>query len=200
MLVQVPKHHNSVLASRSAQSTIRADGNSVDIPSMAQVIDLELGSGSLEVPDLDHLVPASTDNLRTFMIGAEADSRDPFSVPSQGSVTTASRLSNQITLAFTTSVPDLDGLITATRDDQTVIRAERGAQDISSVTDELANTLTSAQVPQAHSLVPGSSQGILTVLAQANILDKVIVTLEGTLRGTVAFTITSQVPNDGSLV
>lgn len=200
MLAQIPQHDNSVLASRSAQSTIRADSNGVNESGVTQVIDLKLGSGSLEVPDLDHLVPASGDNLRVGSIGGETDSRDPFSVTGKGSSVSTTRLSNQVTLAFTTRVPDLDGLITATGDNQAVIRGEAGRQDISSVANELANSLTRAQVPQAHSLVPGGSQGVLAVLAQSDILNGVIVTSQGALRDTVAFTITSQLPNDGSFI
>jgi len=109
-------------------------------------------------------------------------------------------LSDKITLAFTTSVPDLDGLITRTGNNQTVIRRERSRQNVSSVTDKVADSFTVAQVPKTHGLIPRSGQGILSILREGNVLDEVVVTLERALGNTIAFTITSQVPDNSSLI
>jgi hypothetical protein len=44
-VVQVPEHDNSVLATRCAKRTIRADGDSVDITSVANVVGSQLALG-----------------------------------------------------------------------------------------------------------------------------------------------------------
>lgn len=109
-------------------------------------------------------------------------------------------MGNKITLAFTTSVPDLDGLIARTGDDQTVIGREGGRQDVTGVADKVADSFTVLQVPETHGLVPRGSQGVLGILREGDVLDEVVVTLEGALGNTVAFTITSQVPDDSGLI
>lgn len=200
MLVQIPKHDNTVLTSGGTQSTVGADSDGVDVTGVTQVVNLKLGGGRLEVPDLDELVPAGRDDLGIGRVGREANGGNPFSVTSEGSVTTGGGLSNKVTLAFTTSVPDLDGLVAGTGNDQTVVGREGSRQNVSSVTDKVADGFTIVQVPKTHSLIPGSSQSILSILREGNVLDEVVVTLQGTLRNTIAFTITSQVPDNSGLI
>ena len=165
MLVQIPQHDDTVLTSGSAEGAVGRDGDSVDESVVAQVIDLQLGRVGLEVPDFDNLVAASGDDLSVVVIGREADGGDPFSVTGQGSVSARrGGLSNQIALAFTAGVPDLDGLVARTGDDQAVVRREGSAQNIVSVANELANRAAIAQIPQTHGAIPRSSQSVLSIL------------------------------------
>ncbi len=66
--------------------------------------------------------------------------------------------------------------------------------------NEVADGFTVAQVPKTHGLVPRGSQGVLSVLRKGNVLNEVVVALQGTLGNSVAFTITGQVPDDGGLI
>lgn len=56
--------------------------------------------------------------------------------------------------AFTKGVPELDGAITRTRNDLTVISAESNREDILGVSNESASANTRVDVPKAKSVVP----------------------------------------------
>lgn len=48
--VKIPEHGGSVLSTRCAERSIRGDSNSVDVPSVANMIGLKSAGG--ELPDL----------------------------------------------------------------------------------------------------------------------------------------------------
>lgn len=48
--VKIPEHGNSVLATGSAEGTVRGDGDGVDVASVTDVVSLDAAGG--EFPDL----------------------------------------------------------------------------------------------------------------------------------------------------
>lgn len=99
---------------------------------------------------LDELVPTSGDNDGVLGVGAEAHARDPLRVALLGDGV----------LAVTQSVPQLDGLVTGTRDDLAVVGGERDRQDVRLVADESAGGGTGGELPQAEGLVPRGGQSV----------------------------------------
>lgn len=67
---------------------------------------------------LDDLVPTSRDNDGDHGVGGEADAGDPLGVAIVGDVE----------LALAEGVPELDGAVTRSRDDLTVVGGERDAE------------------------------------------------------------------------
>jgi len=140
---------------------------------------------------LDNLVPASRDNDGVGGVRREADAGDPLGV--------AVLLDGE--LALSEGVPQLDGLVTGSRDDLTVVSREGNREDIVGVADEAAGGQTGVEVPETEGLVPRGGQGELTVGGDNNILDSRVVAVEGLAGNTkVALVITDQVPDDDALV
>ena len=57
---EIPEHSLAVLAAAGAQGAVRAQGDGVKVPGVANVVGLQLAVG--QVPDLDVLVPPGRDN------------------------------------------------------------------------------------------------------------------------------------------
>lgn len=200
-VVQVPQHDSAVLASRGAQGTVRGDGNAVDEASVANVVNVQETVGSLHLPHLHQAIATSRHNQRLVSVRGEANVSDPVSVTGQvGGTAGIVGGSSKVTLQVTTSVPQLDGLVARTRNNQAVVRGEGNRHDVTSVTNKTGFSLARLQVPQAHSLVPRSGDGKLAVRRQGDVLDKVVVATEGALGITKALVGAVQVPDDGSLV
>lgn len=137
---------------------------------------------------LNELVPTSRDDHGVRGVGAEADAAHPLSVALLGDVE----------LAVTKSVPQLDGPVTGTRNDLTVVRAEANAQHVTSVTNEAAGGLASVQVPQTQRLVPRGREGELAVRRNHNIGHEVVVAVQDLLGVAVVSLVTRKLPdNDG---
>lgn len=96
------------------------------------------------VPNLDCLVPGSTDNDGVLGVVVESDRGDPVSV----SVLLDSEL------ALSNSVPNLEVLISSTTGNLSVIWGERNSKDISCVTNESLDGLALSQVPKSNCAVP----------------------------------------------
>jgi len=128
--VEVPQSNGTVLATRSAEGSIRRNGNSVDVSSVAREVGLELAS--LKVPYLDVLIPSSRDDSWVLSVWRESYTADPFSVS----------LIFDGVLAFSKSVPKLDGLISRARDDLSVVSREGNGQDILSVSNKASGGST----------------------------------------------------------
>lgn len=60
-----------------------------------------------------------------------------------------------IELAFAKSVPQLNGAVTATTDDLSVVSGERYGEDIRCVANEAAGGETGVEVPETKGVVPG---------------------------------------------
>ncbi|KAF0730094.1 hypothetical protein Ae201684_012390 [Aphanomyces euteiches] len=159
--VQVPEHGNTVLATRSAQRTIRGDGDGVQVTRVAEQVVAELAVG--QVPHLDDAVPTSRDNQRVGGRRREADARDPFGVAVFGDGV----------LAFTQGVPQLDRAIAGAGNDLTVVSRKSDRQDILRVSNEAAGGDAGVQVPQTEGTIPRAGQGELTIRRDDNIFDEV---------------------------
>lgn len=66
-------------------------------------------------------------------------------------------------LAVTQGVPELDGTVTRTRNDLTVVGGERDGEDVVVVADEGTGGSTAGQLPQTERLVPRRGEGVGTV-------------------------------------
>jgi len=111
-LVKVPEHGDSVLASRSAKRTVRGNGDGVNVSVVTVVVGPQLAVS--KVPDLNNLVPTSGNNDGVSGVGGEANAGNPFGVSFVGDGE----------FAFSEGVPELDGLITRSRDDLSVVSRE----------------------------------------------------------------------------
>jgi hypothetical protein len=181
-LVKIPKHNNTVLTTGSAERTIGRNGDSVD------VVGSELALG--EFPDLDNLVPTTGNNDGVGRVGGETDAGNPFGVT----------ILLDVILALTKGVPQLDGLVTGTRDNLAVVRGERDRQDVVGVTDETAGGGAGVQVPKTKGLIPRGGQSELAVRGDNNIFNEVVVASESSTGNTVAGLISGKVPDNDALV
>jgi hypothetical protein len=102
---------------------------------------------------LDELVPTSGDNDGVLGVGAEANAGNPLGVALVGDGV----------LAVTEGVPQLDGAVTGSGDDLTVVGGERDGENVVGVADKGAGGVTGGQLPQTERLVPGGGQSVGTV-------------------------------------
>jgi len=187
-LLEIPQHGNSVLSSGSAERSIRGDGDGVQISSVSDEVGAELAVG--QVPDLDELIPTTRDDQGVLGRGGEANARNPFGV----------RLILDGELALSKGVPQLDGLITRSRNDLTVVSGEGNRQNVLGVSDEAAGGVSGGDLPQTESSVPRSRQGELSVRRDNNVLDVVSVSLEGSLRASVVALLAGEGPDHQGLI
>lgn len=68
-----------------------------------------------------------------------------------------------IVLALSEGIPQLDGLVTGTRDDLSVVCAETDREDIGSVTNETTRGQSGVEVPETKCVIPRRRQGELTI-------------------------------------
>lgn len=162
-LVQVPETSCSVFATGGAKGTVWADGDGVQVASVAYQIVLELAVA--KAPDLDELVPSARHNDGGLSVGAETNAADPLGV--------AFLLEG--VLALTENVPQLDGLVAGTRDNLAVVSGESNREHILSVANKAAGGGTGVDVPQAEHAVPRAGQAELTIRGHDNILHEVSV-------------------------
>jgi len=111
-IVKIPEHDNTVLTSGSTERTIRGDGNSVNITVVTNEVGTELHLG--KIPNLNKLIPTTGNDERVSRVRRETNTRNPFRVTIVGNVV----------LTLTKGVPELDRLITRTRNNLTVISRE----------------------------------------------------------------------------
>lgn len=102
--------------------------------------------------------------------------------------------------AFTNDVPELDGLITGTGDDLTVVGREGDGKNIFGVTNETVGSNTSVYIPETESLIPRRGKDVMTVRRDDNVGDKVVVTFKSTTGNSVVNFITDNIPNKNSLI
>jgi len=187
-IVQVPEHNNTVLTSGSTERTIRRDGNSVNITVVTNEVGTELHLG--KIPDLDELIPTTGNDERVSRVRRETNTRNPFRVTIFGDVV----------LALTEGVPELDGLITRTGNNLTVVSRERDRQNIVGVTNETTGGGTVVQIPKTESVIPRSRESELTIGRDGNIFNKVGVTNERLTGNTIVHLISGKVPDDDGLI
>jgi len=161
--VEVPQHGGTVFATGGAQRTIRGDSDGVNIAGVSHQVGSELAVA--EVPDLDNLVPSSRNNKRLVEVGGESHAGNPLSVA----------VFSHGVLAFTQSVPQVDGLVTRTGDNLSVVSGKGNTQHIVGVVDESLGGGTRSKLPQSEGSVPRSRQSELSIGRDGDILDKVAV-------------------------
>ena len=169
-LVEVPQHGGAVLSSRSTETAIRRNADRVEVASVANEVVAELAVG--QGPDLDETVPSGRDNEGDSLRRAEPDTRDPLAVTGLGSA-------NGV-LALSEGVPQLDGLVTGSGHDLTVVHRKGHTEDILLVADKATGGLTGVDLPQTESSVPRSTQRELAIRRNDDIGHKVGVATEGT--------------------
>jgi len=107
---QVPKDGDTVLTTTGTQGSIRGDGHSVAVPGVSSQVGSELAVR--QVPDLDHLIPATRHDEWHLGGWRESDTRDPLAV--------AVLVLNSV-LALTQSVPELDSFVSGSAHDLSVV-------------------------------------------------------------------------------
>lgn len=117
-VIQVPQESLGVLTTRGAEGTVRRNGDGVQVTIVTVVVVLQLAVS--QVPDLDGTIPTAGDNDGVGVVGGETYTRYPIGV--------TIFLDGEFT--FSQSVPQLDGLVTGTRDDLTVVSREGNGQNI----------------------------------------------------------------------
>jgi hypothetical protein len=165
-IVKIPEHDNTVLTSGSTERTIGRDGDSVNVTVVTNEVGTELHLG--KIPNLNKLIPTTGNDERVSRVRRETNTRNPFRVT----------IFSDVILALTEGVPELDGLITRTRNNLTVVSRERDRQDIVGVTNETTSGSTVVQIPETESVIPRSRESELTIGRDSNILNKVRVTDE----------------------
>jgi len=138
----VPEHDGAILTSGSAEGTVRRDGDSV----YRSVVTDELGAElhGRDVPNHDSLVPTARDEKWGLGGRRETHAGDPIGV----------LIFSESVFALTKSVPQLDGLVTGSRNDLTIVLRECDREDILLVTVEDADGVASIEIPETKSLVP----------------------------------------------
>lgn len=107
---------------------------------------------------------------------------------------------NNVELALSKGVPELDRSVSRSRNDLSVVGRERDRQDITSVTDKLSGGQTRVQVPKTKSLVPRGRQSELSIGRNGNVGYKVVVTVQDLLGETEVVVISGELPDDDRLV
>jgi hypothetical protein len=187
-LVEVPEHGSTVLTTRSAERTIGGNGNSVNVTSVTHKVGTEFAV--VEVPDLDDTVPTGRNDQRNLEVRGEANATDPFLVA----------IFLDGVLALTEGVPQVDGSITRTRHDLTVISGEGNREDILGVANEAASGGATVEVPQTESTIARTREGELTIGGDSDILDEVRVTSQTLVSDTGLFVIFLECPDDQGFV
>lgn len=126
---------------------------------------------------------------------------------------------DNVKLALSKGVPELDGSVSGGRDNLTVVSRERDAalphqrssskcsrssknsrENVASVADKLLGCQTSVKVPQPKGVVPRGRKSKLAVGRDGNIGHEVVVTVEDFLGETVQVVLSGELPSNDSLV
>jgi len=169
-LLKVPDEDGALLASSSAEGTLRRNTNSVKVASGTSEVALQ-SEVLTKAPNLDKTIPAARNSNRSGRVGRESNIRNPLGV----TVLLKSEL------AFTKSVPELDKTITTARHDLTVISREGNSKNILGVANKATSTDTIGKIPKAESVIPAARKSIVTIVGELDVLNKVAVTVETTL-------------------
>jgi hypothetical protein len=101
-------------------------------------------------------------------------------------------------LALTKSIPKLHSAISGGRNNLAIVRREGNRENILGVTNEATSALSSADLPQTKSGIPRTRKGELSVRADGDVRDEVVVSTKSTLGSAVVFLSALEVPdNDG---
>jgi len=188
-ITQVPELGATVLATTGSQRSIWRYGDAVDESTVSSELGLEVEVG--QVPHFDGVVPATADDHRVLRGWAELDGAHPLVV---------AVLAFLAPLELAQSVPQLDRLVAAGRDDLSVVGGESDTQYVVLVSDESGGSDASLDVPKAERLVPRCGDSKLTARGHDNVRDEVVMALESTDWKTVGAGVLGEAPHDERLV
>jgi len=134
-LVQVPKHSSSVLSSGSTKGSIWGNTYSVEVSSVSNEVVAKLAVG--QRPTLYKSVPSTRDDEWNLYRWGESYTGNPLGV----SLSLSSSTVNGV-LALSKSIPKLDGLITGSRNNLSVVYRESNRENILGVSDKLGDGLS----------------------------------------------------------
>ena len=107
---------------------------------------------------------------------------------------------NNVELALSKGVPELDGSVSGSGNNLSVVGREGDAENVTSVSDELSGGQASVKIPQSEGLVPRGREGELTVRRDGDVGDKVVVSVQDLLWETERVLVSGELPNDDGLV
>jgi hypothetical protein len=134
------------------------------------IAELAVGQG----PNLYKTIPSSRDDEGNSNRGREANARNPFTV----SLSICGGVNG--VLALSKSVPKLDGLITRSRYDLTVVYGKGNRKNILGVSNEATGGLSGVDFPKTEGSVPGSRKTELSIGGDDNIGNEVVMSTKGT--------------------
>jgi len=184
----IPEHDGAILAAGGAEGTVGRDGNGVDRGVVANELGAELHGG--DVPDHDSLVPTARHKKRGLGGRRETHTGDPIGVLILG----------ESVLAFTESVPQLDGLVAGSGDDLAIVLGECDGENILLMAVEDTDGVAGVQIPQSESLVPGAGEGELTIGRDHDIRDGAVVAGERLAGVAVRVLVGGELPHHDGLV
>jgi hypothetical protein len=88
-----------------------------------------------------------------------------------------------VELALSKGVPELDGSVSGSGDDLSVVGREGDGEDVGGVADESSGGEAGVEVPKSEGVVPGRGESELSVGRDDNVRDEVVVSEERRDRG-----------------
>jgi len=146
----------------------------------------------LQIPDSDGWAASSAEPVSVWTEDESADI--------VGTLQTVAVLALLAPLELAQGVPELDGLVSAGRDDLSVVGGEGNGEYVVLVAGESGGGDTSFEVPESEGLVPRSGDSELTARADNDVRDEVVVALQSLHWVTVHITVSVEVPDDEGLV
>ena len=176
-LVQIPKHGGSVLSSRGTEGSIRRHTYGVDVSGVSNEVIAKLAVG--QRPNFDKPVPSTTHNEWNLYRRTETYAGNPLRVRITG-IISRSALRDGV-FALSKGIPKLNGLITTSRNNLTVVHRKRHREHILGMLHESPRGLSAVDLPKTESSVPGSGKGELSIGTDDYVGYEVVVAAEGTL-------------------
>lgn len=139
---------------------------------------------------LNNLVPSGGDNDGVGGVGGESNARNPLGVA----------LVLDVKLALSKGVPELDGSVSGSGDNLSVVGRERDGENVGGVANESLGGETGVQVPESEGVVPRRGESELSVGGDDNVGDEVVVSLEDLLGVTVRSVVSGELPRNDGLV
>jgi len=140
--VEVPETGGTVLAAGSAERAVGGNGDGVNVAAVSDQVGSQLAVG--EVPYLNEFIPSTRYDNGISSIRGESNGGDPFGV---------SLLFDGV-LALTEGVPELNGLITRSGYDLSVISRECNGKNVLGVSDESSGGGSKVEVPESEGGIP----------------------------------------------
>jgi len=159
--VQVPESSSSVFTTGSTERTIGRYSDGVNVASVSNQIGSEFAVG--KIPDLNKLIPTSRDDDWVLNVGRESNTANPLCV---------SLFINGV-FALSKSIPQLNSLVSGTRNNLSVISREGNRKDVLSVSNKSSSGGSIVQLPKSESSVPRSRKSELSIRRDNDVLDEV---------------------------